>query len=148
MRAEQTALPLLARATFAAVTTTPCAARSFVRDTARAWSLDSLAESAELVVSELVTNAVKATRSSARRRGDLHDLTPVSIELHLDDALFRIGVRDSSVEQPVLQTADDDAETGRGLLLVEALSVRWDAFLVADGKVTWAELAVPAPEHT
>jgi len=143
---EQTALPQVTRASFAAVTTTPSAARSFVRVTLRAWGQQQLIESASLIASELVTNAVKATRSSAQPEEDLHDLAPVSVELQIDEDAFRIAVRDSSTEQPALQTVGDDAENGRGLILVEALSSRWDVFFVASGKVTWAELGITAPE--
>ena len=63
-----------------------------------------------------------------------------------DHGAFRIAVRDSSSEQPALQGPGEDAESGRGLLLVQALSTRWDVFTVAGGKVTWAELGVPEKE--
>ena len=143
MRTEPTTLPRIARTTFAAVTTTPSAARSFVRDTLRAWDLEPLLDSAELIASELVTNAVKATRSTAQPEDCLHDQAPVSIELRLGEGVFRIAVQDNSSEQPTLQALSEDAENGRGLFLVQALSARWDVFFVADGKVTWAEWDVP-----
>ncbi|MFC4032122.1 ATP-binding protein [Streptomyces polygonati] len=129
------------------MTTTPRAVRSFVRDTVRAWDLGRLIEAAEVIVSELVTNAVKATRSSARDPDRLSVLAPVSVELHLNEGVLRIAVQDGSSEQPVLKAVDDDAENGRGLLLVDVLSVRWDAFLTTGGKVTWAELEIPSKEH-
>lgn len=134
------------RAIFPAVSSTPRAARSFVRIALRAWGQQQLIETAALITSELVTNAVKATLTSTQPEDSPHDLAPVSVELHLDDDAFRIAVRDSSTEQPALQTVGDDAENGRGLFLVEALSARWDVFFVASGKVTWAELALARQE--
>ncbi|WUH90085.1 ATP-binding protein [Streptomyces sp. NBC_00433] len=127
------------------MSTTPSAARSFVRDTLQAWDLRQLIEQAEVIAGELVTNAVKATRHSARHKDSPASLATVSIELHLDDSAFRIAVRDSSTEQPALQVVGEDAEGGRGLFLVEALSTRWDAFPVTGGKVTWAELDSSTP---
>ena len=148
MRTEPMALPQTTRASFAAVATTPGAARSFVRVTLRAWGQQQLIEAAEVIVSELATNAVKATQSGARHQDSLRGLAPVSVELQLDEGVFRIAVRDSSPEQPVLQAVGDDAENGRGLFLVQALSARWDVCFVAGGKVTWAELDGAAPELT
>lgn len=146
MTPEWITLPQFTRASFPAVTTTPSAARSFVRVTLRVWGLQRLIENAELIASELVTNAVKATRNNAPSGDQLLNLAPVSVELHLDEDAFRISVQDSSSEQPALQILRDDAENGRGLLLVETLSARWDVFCVKSGKVTWAELKIATPE--
>jgi anti-sigma regulatory factor (Ser/Thr protein kinase) len=127
-----------------ALPTAPGLARSFVRHTLRSWGLDALSDDAEIVVSELVTNAVKAM-SAARRSATVAcalPVAPVVIELRVHDTALRIAVRDGSPERPKRQVADDDAEGGRGLFLVEALSLRWDAFRLGSGKVTWAELAL------
>jgi anti-sigma regulatory factor (Ser/Thr protein kinase) len=112
----------------------PGLARSFARHAVRTWSLDELADDVELITSELVTNAVRATRISG--------LALVVIELQVDNGALRIAVKDSSRARPSRQVAGDDAEGGRGLFLVEALSTRWDCFLVRGGKVVWAELAL------
>jgi anti-sigma regulatory factor (Ser/Thr protein kinase) len=142
---EQTRLPLVVRSDFAAVATAASAARSFVRHSLRDWGQSQLTEDAEVIASELVTNAVKATHTPAGDHTDLCDLPLVGVELQMDEGAFRIAVRDSSHEQPRRQTrrtVGDDAENGRGLFLVDALSTRWDVFFVAGGKVTWAELAL------
>jgi anti-sigma regulatory factor (Ser/Thr protein kinase) len=143
MAPEQT-IPWVARTRFPVRHTTPSDARSFVRDTLRAWGHQQLTDDAEIVVSELVTNAVKAM-STARRSATVAcalPVAPVVIELRVHDTALRIAVRDGSPERPKRQVADDDAEGGRGLFLVEALSLRWDAFRLGSGKVTWAELAL------
>lgn len=140
MRTEPMALFQATRAGFAAVATTPHAARSFIRVTLRAWDLEPLIERAELIASELVTNAVAAMQRGAPHPDRLADLPPIGVELRLDDGVFRIAVQDGSPGQPALQAVGDDAEHGRGLLLVDLLSARWDVVFVQSGKVTWAEL--------
>lgn len=134
----------LAHIELAAVPTAPGLARSFVRHTLRAWVLDDLADSAELIASELVTNAVRATGDPATKSTcvDLRDLAVIVIELQVRGTALRVAVKDVSREQPVLQKVGDDSEGGRGLLLVEALSTRWDVLPTQDGKVTWADLAL------
>lgn len=142
--------PCVSSIRLAAVPTAPGLARAFVRHTMQSWGQQQLIDSAELIASELVTNSVKATGKpdGVLRYTDLHDLALIGVELHLDDGAVRIAVQDCSGEQPARQTVGDDAEGGRGLFLVEALSVRWDVFPVATGKVTWAELALmPAGQH-
>lgn len=106
----------------------PSRARHFVIRTLQAWSLEDLAPDAALVVSELATNAV------------LHGQSSFDVTLSLLDSGLRIGVRDSSRLEPVPRDAPLNASSGRGLELVEALSARWGAVLLADGKVIWAEL--------
>lgn len=124
--------------TLAAVPTAPGLARSFVRHTLRAWRLGRLLDDAELVASELVTNAVKAATAPAP--ADLRSTPLVVVELRADGDVLRIAVKDSDRGRPALQEAADDAEGGRGLFLVQALSARWDVSPAPDGKVTWAEL--------
>lgn len=144
MTTEPGTQPSSAHIELAAVPTAPAVARSFVRHTLRTWSLDELADNAELIASELVTNAVKATGVAGPEPSclDLRDLALVVMRLRVHDGALRIAVQDSSHEQPRPQAAGDDAEGGRGLFLVEALSTRWDVRPTQDGKVTWADLAL------
>jgi anti-sigma regulatory factor (Ser/Thr protein kinase) len=111
----------------------PCA-RLHARHLLREWNLTQLAESAELVVSELLTNAVKVSL-------ELDPPAPVRLWLLPDGIGILILVWDASPRQPAPRAmTSDDADGGRGLLLVEALSAQWGWYPAAGlpGKVTWA----------
>lgn len=106
-------------------------ARDLTRRQLAAWGLDRLSDTAELLVSELVTNAIRAA----------------SYEVEL--RLMRVGkllveVSDDNHNLPQLQRADADDERGRGLALVSHLSRRWGTSRKAVGKVVWFELPLPA----
>ncbi len=114
-------------------------ARLHARHVLREWGPAALGDSTELMVSELVTNGVQASRA----------MTHAAIRLWLasDRAQVVICVWDASPQTPVRMDAAEDSEHGRGLLLVEAVSKRWDWFPAepggpgADGhrgKVGWA----------
>jgi anti-sigma regulatory factor (Ser/Thr protein kinase) len=109
-------------------------ARSLVSVALNTWGIAELAEAGTLIVSELVGNAVRHT--SCR-------LIRVSVRRVTDD-LVRIGVTDKSHALPRLDLVADGDETGRGLVLVDALSHRWGYDEMPWGKTVWAELAVPA----
>ncbi len=115
----------------------PCArlhARHVLWEWGRIWpALSRLGESVELLVSELVTNAVAVSRSADR-------ILPVRLWLLADRARVAVLVWDRSTRPPVPLTPAQDAESGRGMLLVEAMSQRWDWYLTQepDGKVVWA----------
>jgi len=89
-------------------------------------------DTALLVVSELVTNAVVNARSQ------------VTLRLRLRRDRLLVEVEDEDSRLPVLQEHDRDALGGRGLLLVDALSVRWGSRPRPTGKVVWAELPLAA----
>jgi anti-sigma regulatory factor (Ser/Thr protein kinase) len=109
----------------------PCA-RLHTRQLLWEWQLTVLSGTAELLVSELVTNAVQITQADART-------APVRLWLLADRARLLILVWDASPLPPVRVSPDGEAENGRGLLLVEALSTRWDHFgHHSGGKVVWA----------
>jgi anti-sigma regulatory factor (Ser/Thr protein kinase) len=110
----------------------PCA-RLHTRHVLREWGLTPLSDDAELLVSELVTNAVAASQSGGRP-------SPVRLWLLADQARALILVWDASARPPVLAPASPDAENGRGLLLIQALSQRWDWYYPHErsGKVVWA----------
>ena len=79
-----------------------------------------LSDDAGLVVSELITNAVTASRNLVP-----HSLSPVRLWLASNAELVLILVGDASSWPPLQVDADPDADHGRGLRLVEAMSGRW-----------------------
>ncbi|NUP45815.1 MAG: SpoIIE family protein phosphatase [Catenulispora sp.] len=97
----------------------------------RAWRLNDLVFTTELVVSELVTNAIR------------HATGPVELRLLRDRALI-CEVADGSSVSPRLRRAQTLDEGGRGLFLVAQLSQRWGTRYTARGKVIWAEQPLPA----
>ena len=109
----------------------PCA-RLHVRHVLWEWGLTALQDNAELLVSELVTNAVKASQS-------MEWIFPVRLRLLSDKTQVLIDVWDANPQPPVRTDAGEDDETGRGLILVEAISERWDWSATPDtgGKVVW-----------
>jgi anti-sigma regulatory factor (Ser/Thr protein kinase) len=112
----------------------PCA-RLHARQVLREWGLTSLGESTELLVSELITNAVKASRA-------VMHASPVRLWLVSDLARILILVWDASPQPPVRVNASGEAENGRGLMLVEAISERWGWYARdgGAGKFVWAIL--------
>jgi anti-sigma regulatory factor (Ser/Thr protein kinase) len=112
----------------------PCA-RLHTRQLMWEWGLTRLSEGVELLVSELVTNAIHASRSMERT-------SAVRLWLTADKKRVVILVWDASLRVPERMRAGADAESGRGLLLVEALSSRWGSYFPqeAGGKVVWAEI--------
>ncbi len=110
-------------------TAVPCACLH-VKHVLWEWGLNSLAESAELLVSELVTNAVNATGQPGQT---------VSVNLAGHTAGVLIEVRDADPRPP------GPAEPSQGgTLMIAALSTRWDWYPTEQppGKVVWCELAV------
>jgi anti-sigma regulatory factor (Ser/Thr protein kinase) len=118
----------------------PCA-RLHTRLVLAEWGLTGLSEQAELVVSELMTNAVTASRS-------LEWLTPVRLWMLSDRAQVMIAVWDANPHLPARVDADDLAESGRGLRLVDAITAHWEAYATpqAGGKIVRAVIdAEPSP---
>ncbi|MGW6923904.1 SpoIIE family protein phosphatase [Streptomyces sp. NPDC054950] len=95
-----------------------------------AWGLGDLAMTSELIVSELVTNAV------------LYATPPIRLRLILD-ARLTCEVSDASSTAPRLRHARIMDEGGRGLFLVAQLAHRWGSRYTADGKIIWAEQEIP-----
>jgi anti-sigma regulatory factor (Ser/Thr protein kinase) len=87
----------------------------------------------EHVVSELMTNAVAAARARP-------DIEPVRLWLLADSRKALVLVWDADPRRPVLTEAGEDAESGRGLFLVQAYSDRWGSYPTPHlgGKVVWA----------
>jgi anti-sigma regulatory factor (Ser/Thr protein kinase) len=106
---------------------------------AHEWGLQHLAETAELLVSELMTNAVQASER-LKLRADLAVTPAVLLWVISDKASLVIHVWDGSDEMPVRRNAAIYEESGRGLMLVESLSSDWGAYRKAAGKVVWVKI--------
>lgn len=107
------------------------------------WELGTLIRTAGLVVSELVSNAVQASvgLTGCRFAGQwAPGIPPVRVWLSADDHRVVIQVWDGSDRPPVPQPVDPEADSGRGLLLVGALSAEWGCYTPekSSGKVVWA----------
>ncbi|MCI2238496.1 SpoIIE family protein phosphatase [Paenibacillus sp. TRM 82003] len=108
------------------------AAREHLRVTLDAWGLVRVADEAELVVSELVTNAVLHTGSG----------TALTVRHDPLSACLALGVDDCSTSHPLPRGAGEDSLSGRGMQIVEVLAERWWVSAHGDGKTVWAELRV------
>jgi anti-sigma regulatory factor (Ser/Thr protein kinase) len=134
---------------FALVTlpTSPFWARRYTRsflDSCRGISEDTAA-TAELLVSELVTNAVRFAGDTAHtlRYSGRTSASLVSLSLrHFREGLL-IEVYDTDNNPPIRSSPDDDAESGRGLMLVDALCKEWSYFFPpGGGKVVYCFLEI------
>lgn len=104
-------------------------ARALVRDLCASAAVGPQAvETAVLLVTELVSNAVE------------HGGGTAVVVADVDPTRLRVAVADSDPRLPTARLAAIDAERGRGLLLVEALSSRWGATPEGSGKSVWFEL--------
>jgi hypothetical protein len=127
---------------------TPRAAREFTRDTLRRWDLGPVYPDAAVVVSELVTNAL---RYGLRISGAAISAAPGPVDLTLwsRQSCLICVVADPNPEPPVLRPPDSDAEAGRGLQVVQALASSWGWTLRGGPqKVVWAVLELPAACQT
>ncbi|CAL9560109.1 hypothetical protein SUDANB108_04645 [Streptomyces sp. enrichment culture] len=109
-------------------------ARQAVRARLRGWELDSLADLAALLVSELVTNALR------------HATGPIGVRLVRPsglDGVLLVEVSDPLPDPPRERAARPEDESGRGLQLVASSSRRWGTRPGGEGKTVWFELAVP-----
>lgn len=110
-------------------------ARRHARQTLAAWQLARVAGDAETIVSELVTNAISATRR-------LRAPAPVALYLAADPDRLTVLVWDACPELPAPRAHGHDAEGGRGLEIVGALAGQWGACVLERGKITWAWLSL------
>ncbi|CAL9661941.1 hypothetical protein SUDANB176_07038 [Streptomyces sp. enrichment culture] len=106
-------------------------ARRFTRRTLRSWGVTEDLDTALLVVSELVTNALVHTDGQVR------------LDITLVNGRLRLAVADASPRTPVKPTSIGwEATGGRGILLVEAMSAAWGTLPVSGGKQVWAEFVL------
>ncbi|MFI9160038.1 ATP-binding SpoIIE family protein phosphatase [Kitasatospora aureofaciens] len=109
---------------------TPGRARRLAAHTLRRWGLDELSEATELMVSELVTNAVQ------------HATRPVTLSL-VRTTRLRCEVGDDSPLLPRPRRTGPEDERGRGLQIVARCADRWGATRLGTGKVVWFEQRLP-----
>jgi serine phosphatase RsbU (regulator of sigma subunit)/anti-sigma regulatory factor (Ser/Thr protein kinase) len=116
--------------TLPAELTSASRARSLIKRPLRRWGLMELLPTAELLVSELVTNAVRYAQGK------------IGLRLVLEGGLV-CEVLDDSAALPRLRHPDEEDERGRGLQVVSQLAQRWGARRAVAGKVVWCELPLP-----
>jgi anti-sigma regulatory factor (Ser/Thr protein kinase) len=136
-QSELAGWPLHAALPLGALPTAPSCGRAWTRQILREWGLNRLADTTELLVSELTTNAIQASTSIPG--------AAIGLWLASDCERAVILVWDSSPRPPAPANPGQDAEDGRGLLLVQALSLQWGWYFPAStspgsnaGKVVWA----------
>ena len=106
--------------------------RRFVEHALARWQLDALSDVAVLLTSELVTNAI------------VHAQTEVAVTITRDDSrTITVAVSDSSRSQPRFQRYSEDAATGRGLGILDALAYSWEVVPGAAGKTVTFTLRHP-----
>ncbi|MFE0511225.1 SpoIIE family protein phosphatase [Streptomyces sp. NPDC058964] len=104
--------------------------RTHVADTLDTWNLTELAFTTELILSELITNAIR------------YGTDPIHVRL-IHDRTLTCEVSDGSSTSPHLRYAATTDEGGRGLFLVSQMAERWGTRYTPQGKVIWAEQALP-----
>ena len=113
--------------------TAPAEARSQVQEAILFWDVPVDPSVAALLTSELVTNAI---------RHETGGTVTLTIRCSFDQ--LRVDVYDTSRSMPVVVDASDDAETGRGLMLVATLSADWGFYRTSEGKAVFFTLACQA----
>ena len=126
-------------------------ARLHAKNILREWHIRALTDTVELLVSEIITNAVRASANTRNRPpGTSPSETSQSQRapwirfwLTSDRHSVLIQVWDANRHHPIPQNAGPDAEAGRGLLLVQTLSTKWGCYVPdgQDGKIVWAVCA-------
>ncbi len=108
----------------------PAQARRYCDAACREWALDRLSADCQLLVSELVTNAV------------VHGAGPISLEFQHFDGSLRVSVMDPHASPPFeLRDARRDDDSGRGLAIVAAVATTWGSWCERDGTQVWFELS-------
>jgi anti-sigma regulatory factor (Ser/Thr protein kinase) len=105
-------------------------ARRATRDALAVWQLSHLEDTAVLLVSELVTNAVRHAM----------DTGAIGLELTIADSRLRVEVQDGDPSWRQMPGLADCDESGYGFVLVDSLADRWGLRRVCAGKAVWAEL--------
>jgi len=130
-------LPLNSHLELAALLTAPGCARAHVQAILLEWGLPDVAETAELLVSELVTNSVQAY-GRLRARADLPLVPVIRLWVASDRVSIAIHVWDASDDLPIRRDSDVDEISGRGLMIIDTLAKEWGSYRQASGKVVWA----------
>jgi CheY-like chemotaxis protein/anti-sigma regulatory factor (Ser/Thr protein kinase) len=103
-------------------------ARVFLADHLCRWDMESLLDTAQLLTTELVANAV------------IHARSAVTVTVRSAEERLRVEVSDTGAGALTMREANMEATGGRGLLLIEALSAAWGTSADGDGKLVWFEL--------
>lgn len=105
--------------------------RRILRLHLKCWGLRHLIETAELCVTELATNVIQHVGVG----------TPIELALSMKGTYLRMEMQDPDMRVlPTLLHASADAESGRGMAIVDAVTDRWGVLLKAQSKVIWCEL--------
>lgn len=107
--------------------------RRFVRDALVSCALPELVDTAVLLASELITNAV------------LHGRSEVELTVEVNRAGVKVSTADLNSRMPVMQSADEFALDGRGIAIVNLMASQWGVTATEDGKVVWFCLDLPRP---
>ncbi|QHF94718.1 PAS domain S-box protein [Streptomyces sp. NHF165] len=110
------------------------AARLALRAALHRWSLEELGDTAELLASELATNALLHTDG---------DATLTARPVHNGGRALRVAVTDTSPVSPQRRAATEQSTTGRGLVLIEELATDWGVEPRGTGKSVWCEITPP-----
>ncbi len=117
----------------------PAACRELVSRACEEWGVTRVRRLAELVISELASNAV------------LHARTEAVVTVRLNGGCLEVSVRDRDprlvYRPPPGTNGAHHGENGRGLLILEAMADAWGSAPTANGKVVWAQLRIPAPRR-
>jgi anti-sigma regulatory factor (Ser/Thr protein kinase) len=124
-----------AQAAFPAELRSAAEARRFAERTLQGWSCDRLIDSARLLVSELVVNAV------------IHAHTPADLRLCFNGTVLRVEVSDGSMHAPRRRPYSPTATTGRGLMILDAVADHWGVDIGTGAKTVWFELDAANVEH-
>ncbi len=144
MQPDQLPWPRRPELSLAALPTAPSCARGHVRSVVSEWGLGDLADTAQLLASELVTNALQASQRLPST-ADVAIVPVIRLWLTSDGISMVIHVWDASDEMPVLKDSAADDENGRGLMLVAALGKDWGCYRKAEGKVVWVMITGADP---
>jgi anti-sigma regulatory factor (Ser/Thr protein kinase) len=110
------------------------AVRRFVTEVLTHWREHDLMSDAALVASELATNAI------------LHASSPFRVSVDRSVGVICIAIQDSTSDPAEQQDATHHDGSGRGMIIVEALSRRWGSDSLPTGKVVWAELTTTSTD--
>jgi len=138
--------PLLSHVELRALPGSVRSARLHTTSILHRWGLGGLADTAELLVSEIITNAVRASTPIVRQQRETEQAPGAQLLrfwLTSDQRSVLIQVWDSNHHGPVRKYVGSDAEAGRGLLLIETLSAQWGWYAPdgQGGKIVWAVCA-------
>jgi anti-sigma regulatory factor (Ser/Thr protein kinase) len=118
-------------------------ARRMLRQMLCEWQLERMSDTALLLVSELITNAVNASADGACGERPPVGRPMIALTVRLTDTSLMMEVWDANPAPPVLQEADLTGDCGRGLLIVQFLGDKWGHHSADGGKVVWCEVAFP-----